>query len=143
MLSPAVLDICRGRHSIACEGLHGVSTIPPPSGWCICAPLLRSAHKRIVNIMTVYIERNNIQVELLRFRKKIATLFALQTLTWETFATDVFVKLGSLLSVTCRHRSVQCRGRTCARKAWGRGSRAFVYLLFQLTKNADSYGIVL
>ena len=33
---------------------------------------------------------------------------------------------------------------TCARNAWGRGqARVFVYLLFQLTKNADSYGIVL
>ena len=28
------------------------------------------------------------------------------------------------------------------RNAWGRGSMAFVYLLFQLTKYADSYGIV-
>ena len=32
--------------------------------------LLRSAHKRIVNIMEVYIERNNMQVELIRFRKQ-------------------------------------------------------------------------
>ena len=32
--------------------------------------LLRCAHKRIVNIMKMYIERNNIQVELIRFRKK-------------------------------------------------------------------------
>ena len=32
--------------------------------------LLRCAHKRIVNIMKVYTERNNIQVELIRFRKK-------------------------------------------------------------------------
>ena len=32
--------------------------------------LLRCAHKRIVNIMKVYIERNNIQVELIRFHKK-------------------------------------------------------------------------
>ena len=31
--------------------------------------LLRCAHKRIVNIMKVYIERNNIQVELIQFRK--------------------------------------------------------------------------
>ncbi len=31
--------------------------------------LLRCAHKRIANIMKVYIERNNIQVELIRFRK--------------------------------------------------------------------------
>ena len=32
--------------------------------------LLRCSHNRIVNIMKVYIERNNIQVELIRFRKK-------------------------------------------------------------------------
>ena len=32
MLSPAVLSLCRGRHSIACEGLHVVSIIPLPSG---------------------------------------------------------------------------------------------------------------
>ena len=31
--------------------------------------LLRCAHKRIVNIMKVYIERNNVQVDLIRFRK--------------------------------------------------------------------------
>ena len=31
--------------------------------------LLRCAHKRIVNIMKVYIERNNMQDELIRFRK--------------------------------------------------------------------------
>ena len=38
------------------------------------------AHKRIVNIMKLYIERNNIQVELIRFRKQISTLF---TFTFE------------------------------------------------------------
>ena len=32
--------------------------------------LLRSADKRIVNIMKVYVKRNNMQVELIRFRKK-------------------------------------------------------------------------
>ena len=31
--------------------------------------LLRCAHKRIVNIMKVYIERNNMQVEIIRFHK--------------------------------------------------------------------------
>ena len=31
--------------------------------------LLRCAHKRIANIFKVYIERNNMQVELIRFRK--------------------------------------------------------------------------
>ena len=63
--------------------------------------LLRCAHKRIVNIMKVYIERNNIQVELIRFRKKISTLWTLETSKLETFGTDMFIKLGSLLSVTC------------------------------------------
>ena len=28
MLSPAVSDLCRGRRPVACEGLHGVLTIP-------------------------------------------------------------------------------------------------------------------
>ena len=32
--------------------------------------LLHCAHKRIVNIMKVYVERKNMQVELIRFRKK-------------------------------------------------------------------------
>ena len=32
--------------------------------------LLRCAHKRIVNIMKTYIERNNMQVELTRFCRK-------------------------------------------------------------------------
>ena len=32
--------------------------------------LLRCPHKRMVNIMKVYIERNNMQVELMRFRKQ-------------------------------------------------------------------------
>ena len=37
--------------------------------------LLRCAHKRIVNIMKVYIERNIMQVELIRFLKNISPLF--------------------------------------------------------------------
>ena len=36
--------------------------------------------------------------------KKISTL---ETLKSETFANNVFMKFGSLLSLTCRHRSVQ------------------------------------
>ena len=47
------------------------------------------------------------------------------------------MKVDSLLSVTCRHCFVQSLGRR------GVEERVFVYLLFQLTKNADSYGIVL
>ena len=43
--------------------------------------------KRSVNIMKVYIERNNMQVELIRLRQKISTLLTLETLKWEyTFA---------------------------------------------------------
>ena len=38
---------------------------------------------------------------------KISNLLTLETLKWETFATDVFMKSLSLLSVTCRHCSVQ------------------------------------
>ena len=37
--------------------------------------LLRCAHKRIVNTMKVYIERKNMHVELIRFRKQILHLF--------------------------------------------------------------------
>ena len=37
--------------------------------------LLHCARKRIVNIIKVYIERINMQVEVIRFRKKISNLF--------------------------------------------------------------------
>ena len=38
--------------------------------------LLRYVDKRIVNIMKVYIKRNNMQIELIRFRKtELSTLF--------------------------------------------------------------------
>ena len=48
------------------------------------------------------------QVELIRFRKTISTLLTLETFKLEyTFAIDVFTKLGSFLSVTCRHCYVQ------------------------------------
>ena len=36
---------------------------------------LCTAHKHTVNIIKVYIERKNMQVELIRFRKKISPLF--------------------------------------------------------------------
>ncbi len=75
--------------------------------FCGCASftyfgqLLRCPHKRIVNIMKVYIKRNNIQMELIRFRK-LASLLTFETLKW-IYTTDV-------LSVTRRHWSVA--GRT-------------------------------
>ena len=39
--------------------------------------LLRYADKRIVNIMKVYIGRNNLQLELIRYRNKRLTLFTI------------------------------------------------------------------
>ena len=59
-LSVCMLDICL----FVCQLLASFSNIVP-SG-----QLLRCADKRIVNIMKVFIERNNMQVELIRFRKK-------------------------------------------------------------------------
>ena len=50
--------------------------------------------------------------------------------------TDVFMKLGSLLRDVSQLFCAVHRRR-------GVMERAFIYLLFQLTKNADSYGIVL
>ena len=45
------------------------------------------------------------------------------------------MKLESLLYMRCRHRSVKSRAL--------RSNKGFHVFLFQLTKNADSYGIVL
>ena len=42
----------------------------PSLSLVIVGQLLRYADKRIANIMKVYIERNNLQVELIRFRNK-------------------------------------------------------------------------
>ena len=52
--------------------------------------LLRCANKRIVNIMKVYIERKNMQVELIRFRKKYRIYSRLVLRTEEFNATQVF-----------------------------------------------------
>ena len=46
---------------------------------------------------------------------KISTLLTLESLKRETFASDMFSKLGSLLSVTCRHCSEQARAVDNAR----------------------------
>ena len=56
------------------------------------------------------------QVHLIPFRKKLSTLLTLETLKLETFVTDMFIKLDSLLSVTCRHHcSVQLWDNTVNR----------------------------
>ena len=52
-------------------------------------PMLPSTGQKIVcgrlpnNDIFVYIESNNIQVEIIRFRKKIATLLTFETLKWK------------------------------------------------------------
>ena len=84
--------------------------------------------------MKVYIDRNNIQVELIRFRKKIATLLTLESLQWDNFFCVYEIGLIAIREVSLPFGEEPCN---CAR------TRAFVYFIFQLTKNADSYGIVL
>ena len=51
---------------------------------------LRCAHKRIVNIMKVYMERKNVQLELIWFRKKYRIYSRLLFRTDEFNATRVF-----------------------------------------------------
>ena len=51
--------------------------------------LLRCAHNRIVNIMKVYMERKNRQLELIRFRKKYRIYTRLLFRTDEVNATHV------------------------------------------------------
>ena len=52
--------------------------------------VLRCPHKRIVTITKVYTARNNIHVEIIRFRKHLATLMTFETLKWKyPFATNV------------------------------------------------------
>ena len=52
--------------------------------------LLRCAHKRIVNIMKVYKERKNRQLELIRFRKKYHIYSCLLFRNDEVNATHVY-----------------------------------------------------
>ena len=74
-------------------------------------------HKRI--IMKVYSDRNNIQVELIRLRKNIDF-----SAVGKFQVGQQFIKLGSFLYMTCRHRSVKS-----VRKKF----------LCQLTNNAQTY----
>ena len=61
--------------------------------------LLRCAHKCIVNIKKVYIKRNNMRVELIRFRKKYR-LYSLLLLEFN--ATDMFT-----LGKSLQHKPVR------------------------------------
>ena len=60
--------------------------------------ILRCAHKRIVNIMKVYMERKNRQLELIRFRKKYRIYSRLLFRTDEVNATRMFT-LGSRYNI--------------------------------------------
>ena len=52
-----------------CVGMFVGMFVGVSASFTYFGQLLYTAHKRIVNIMKVYINRNNIQVELIRFRK--------------------------------------------------------------------------
>ena len=71
--------------------------------------VLRCPHKRIVTITKVYIARNNIHVELIRFSKNSDFIdignFEVGIRPY-SFATAEFTKFASLLSGTSRHCSV-------------------------------------
>ena len=69
--------------------------------------LLRCVRKCIVNIMKVYIERNNMQVELIRFRKKYRLYSRLLLRNEEFNATDVFTLGKSLQHVPVRWAPIQ------------------------------------
>ena len=55
-----------------------------------CYPItrLRYADNRIVNIMKVYIERTNLQLELIRFSKQMLNLFTFTFLRSDGFANE-------------------------------------------------------
>ena len=69
-------------------------------GGCVCiraslhsvrfGQMLRCAHQCIVNIIIVYIERNNLQVELIRFLKKYRLYSRLLLRSEEFYAARVF-----------------------------------------------------
>ena len=74
--------------------------------------VFRCPRKRIGTITKVYIARNTIHVEIIRntIPYKLARLVTFESLKWKySFATNstLFMKLGSLLYVRCRHRSVK------------------------------------
>ena len=73
--------MCREQHQLSVVIVLSLCKV---SWYCVCQlgasftsfrQLLRCANKRIVNLMKVYIESSNMHVELIRFVKKISTLF--------------------------------------------------------------------
>ena len=61
-----------------------------------------TAHERIVNIMKVYIKRNNMQIELIRFRKKYRLYSRLLLRIEKSNAIDVFT-----LGKSLQHKHVR------------------------------------
>ena len=62
--------------------------------------VLRCPHKRIVPKTKVFIARNNINVEIILFRKKLVTLFTFETLKWKpTFATAVLIAIRTFRNI--------------------------------------------
>ena len=100
--------------------------------------VLRCPHKRIVTITEVYIARNNIHVEIIRFRKELAILLTFETLKWKPTTR-------SLLHVTSRHwciahrtlRNVVISGRVISGQALF-GTAQLHY--FKLLCTGSSYG---
>ena len=79
----ATLDSCRQCLLSPLGGRTCRTLFPIQLNWLACSfycrrhpsTLLRYADKHIVNIMKVYIERNNLQLELIRYSKQMLTLF--------------------------------------------------------------------
>ena len=69
------INLRRSRDGIRCSST--VVCLLPSLQSVRFVQMLRCAHKRVVNILKLYIEINNVdlQLELIRFRKKISTLF--------------------------------------------------------------------
>ena len=89
--------------------------------------------------MNVYIDRNNIHVELIRFRRN-SDFIAVGTFEVENFRDRCVYEIGAIAIREMSPAFGEEPWWTCTRNARGRGqARAFVYLLFQLTKKADSY----
>ena len=66
--------------------------------------------QRTATIVKVYIERKNMQVELIRFPEKTATLLKFETLKWEyTFATDALIAIPDESPVVLVRERRECR----------------------------------
>ena len=100
--------------------------------------------ERIVNIMKVYIKtsRNNIQVEFIRFRKKLATLLTFETLKWKyTFATDLLITIRDESPLVCRAPDVSEHRQTTKLISLRTSVTAFSSLCFVVTETQYYYSM--